>query len=304
MINETSVVDPAVLTVVDYTDERLARAMASGEVNTDDAQLLANIRSSIRRGHPQIRPCPPKPERICLVGSGPSLTETLPELRELYFDGAHVVTMNGAYHWCLEHNIRPSTQVVLDARPSNARFVQPAVPRCRYLLASQCAPEVWDAVEGREHVWIFHASAGTTGPIKEALDAYYHKQWLGIGGGVTVASRAVMLLSETGYLRFDLFGIDSCWLGDAHHAFDQPENRHDRRCTITLSVADDPTVPPQTFRCSPWHVKQFEDFLQLIRVNAAQFLLHVHGPGLLATALRMIGSSGTPTSLTTTVTQE
>jgi hypothetical protein len=37
--------------------------------------------------------------------------------------------------------------------------------------------------------------------------------------------------------------------------------------------------------CAPWHAKQLECFLQSIRLNGHQFLLNVHGDGLLAFAL-------------------
>lgn len=277
--------------VFDYTDPRLEKAMAAGEVNTTDAEILANIQSAIRRQHPQVQPCPPKPDRVCLVGSGPSLNDTVDELRDLYFAGAKIVTLNGAYHWCLERNFRPSTQVVLDARSSNARFLEPAIPQCRYLLASQCAPSVWDAVAGREHVWMFHAHAGEDTPIAVELDAFYGKgHWCGVGGGVTVATRALVLLRMLGYLRFDLFGIDCCWMGGAHHAFPQPENEKDKRITITLSAPDRPDG--RRFTCSPWQLKQLEDFIHLIKLQGNDFLINVHGEGMLAHAFRLAATEG------------
>jgi hypothetical protein len=119
-----------------------------GTINTPDEGLLANIRHSIRLGYPQVRPQPAQHDRVCLVGGGPSLESTFDELRDLYFAGAKVVTVNGSYQWCLDRNIRPSAHVVLDARPENARFVNPAIPQCKYLIASQCAPETWAQMAG------------------------------------------------------------------------------------------------------------------------------------------------------------
>jgi hypothetical protein len=132
-----------------------------GNINTPDAELLANVQHSIRLGYPQIRPQAAQPDRVCLVGGGPSLNETLTELRDLYFAGAKVVTVNGSYQWCIDHNIRPSAHIVLDARAENARFVQPVIPRCRYLIASQCHPDTWAAVEGRDDVWIWYSTPTT-----------------------------------------------------------------------------------------------------------------------------------------------
>lgn len=281
MLNAKDTVDVEALQVLDYANPVVEHAMKHGTVNVTDEVILANVRSSVRRGYPQLRPFPPQPDVVCIVGSGPSLNATLPELTELYFQGAKIVTLNGAYHWCIEHNLRPSTQIVLDARASNARFLNPPIPRCRYAIASQCAPEVWDAVEGRDDVWIFHAASAVENPATSLLDEFYAGQWFGVGGGVTVATRALYLLSMCGWRRFHLFGIDSCWTGGEHHAFAQPENQKDQRFTI---VVDDPAVPgsAKKFTLSPWHLKQVEDFLAIMRVSGDHFLLSIHGEGILA----------------------
>ena len=256
-----------------------------GRVNVTDDVLLENIRSAIRRPYPQIKPQPVNGERVCLVGGGPSLKDTEGELVDLVRAGAKLVTVNGAYQWCLDRNLSPRMQIVMDARPTNARFLSPAIPKCHYVLASQCAPEAWDAVEGRPDVWIFHAAAGATGPMKDLLDAHYLGQWFGVGGGVTVVTRAIMLLRAIGYLRFALFGVDSCFLNGEHHAYEQAENVNDRPMPFDASPADAPELS-RRFYCAPWHVKQLECFLQLIRVNGDNFQLTVHGDGLLAYALQ------------------
>jgi hypothetical protein len=255
-----------------------------GDVNTSDDVLVEQIGHSIRLGHQQVRGHALQAERVCLVGGGPSLNDTFDELRELYFAGAKVVTVNGSYQWCLERNIRPSAQIVLDARATNARFVDPDIPQCRYLLASQCHRDTWAAVEGRPDVWIWHAVAGE-GPQKDLLDAYYLGQWQPVSGGTTVVMRALLLLRTLGFVRFDLFGVDSCWMGEQHHAYDQPENASDKRVKVTVSPSAR-TELARDFWCAPWHMQQLADFLQTIRVNGEQFVLNVHGDGLLAFVLR------------------
>jgi 6-hydroxymethylpterin diphosphokinase MptE-like len=286
MINESCVVPED-----DKTLDVLEGVSLSGKVNVDDDVLLTNVRSAIRRPYPQIRPGHMNPDRIVLVGGGPSLKDTEDELADLVADGAALVTVNGAYHWCLERHLFPKTQIVMDARTSNARFVEPAVPRCRYVLASQCAPETWDAVEGRPDVWMFHAAGGSDGPLKALLDAHYLGQWFGVGGGVTVVTRAIMLLRAAGYLRFDLFGVDSCFMHGEHHAYAQAENQQDRAFPFVVHPTDRPDLA-RTFQCAPWHAKQFECFLQMIRVNGSRFILTVHGDGLLAYALSSCADGG------------
>jgi hypothetical protein len=255
-----------------------------GKVNTTDAQVLANIAHSIRLGYPQVRPQAPQRDRICLVGGGPSLEDTFHELRDLYFAGAKVITVNGSYQWCLERNIRPSAHIVMDARPENARFVDPVVPQCRYFLASQCDPATWARVEGRDNVWIFHAVAGDNDQIKPLLDDYYRGQWAPTPGGTTVILRALSVLRMTGFLRFDLFGVDSCYMGEKHHAYAQPENESDKAFPFQVHPTGHPELV-RTFRCAPWHVAQLQCFLQSVRLNGEHYLLNVHGDGLLAFAL-------------------
>jgi hypothetical protein len=278
MINATAPLSDETLHVLDGVD------FTGGGVNVTDDTLLENVRSAIRRPYPQIRPQALTRDRVALVGGGPSLADTEDELVDLVRSGAKLVTMNGAYHWCLERNLIPKTQIVLDARAWNARFVAPDLPGCNYLLASQCAPAVWDAVAGRAQVWMFHAAAGHDGPLKDLLDRHYLGQWFGVGGGVTVATRAVGLLRTLGYVRFDLFGVDSCFLHGQHHGFAQTENEQDQAFAFEAHPSGHPEMA-RRFRCAPWHVKQLEDFLQMVRVNGDQFQLQIHGDGLVAYAL-------------------
>jgi hypothetical protein len=218
-----------------------------------------------------------------LVGSGPSLAQTEQELVALLREGAKLVTVNAGYHWCLQHNLRPSAQIVIDARAANARFLEPDLPGCIYMLASQCHPTLWEAVEGRTNVWIFHAlNEGNT--AKDLLDEFYLGKWDGVAGGTTVATRALVVLRMCGYLRFDLFGIDSCVMEGVDHVLPQPENATDTFYPLKVG----PTSRPDLFRrftVTPWHLKQFEDILQFIRLNGDFLLLNVHGDGLIAYAL-------------------
>jgi len=139
-------------------------------------------------------------------------------------------------------------------------------------------------VEGREKVWMFHAAAGSDGPLKDLLDKFYVGQWFGVGGGTTVTTRAISLLRTLGYLRFDLFGIDSCFMNGEHHAYEQAENNHDKPIPFYVHPVGEPDKQ-RVFQCAPWHIKQFEDLLQMININGEHFLLNIHGEGLLAYAL-------------------
>jgi len=73
----------------------------TGDINVGDAKVVENVEFAIRQQHPQVWPQPPKVERVCLVGGGPSLAQTEQELVDLIYEGALLVTVNGAYQWAL-----------------------------------------------------------------------------------------------------------------------------------------------------------------------------------------------------------
>src|ERR1043166_4954480 len=96
--------DAAVLKVIDGLE-------MTGRLNTSDETILEHVQSSIRRGLPQAKRQHIQPGRVALVGGGPSLADTEDELRELIYEGCTLVTMNGAYNWCLERNFKPGAQI-------------------------------------------------------------------------------------------------------------------------------------------------------------------------------------------------
>lgn len=260
----------------------------NAECNVPDQVMRDQVMANIRRGLPQVYPHEPNPHTAVLVCGGPSLRAAEADLVRASWAGGRVVTVNGAYNWCIDHNIRPAATVMLDAREFNAKFVEREVIGCKYLLASQCHPKTFDVCQGRD-AYIWHACSG--GDLELAdLKAYYHERLYPVTIGTTVAVRAISLLRMLGFERIEVFGLDSCWLGDDHHAYAQAENDHDKRIAVWLrpkakdgSYRDDQA---QRFECSPWHVKQAQDFLDLVTDRGQSFQLSVHGPGLIAAMIK------------------
>jgi len=240
-------------------------------LNLPHEEWLSNIRTNIKRHLPQVKPFLVQDVEVCLVGGGPSLEETLPELKELVENGCKIITVNGSHDWVVSKGLRPSAHVMIDGREWNSRFVKNPVKGCRYLIASQCHPSVFDALEGQD-TWIFHAVnyKGET----EMLDEYYMGHYHLIVGGSTVMLRAIHLVRMLGFKRMHIFGMDSCYLDDKHHAYDQPEN--DDYKVIPVVCAG------KTFQCAAWQAAQAEDFMKFIRANGDNFELSVKGPGLIA----------------------
>ena len=150
------------------------------ELNTVAWKLEENIYNSIRRQFGQICMEPEKPDEIIITGGGPSLKKELPKLRELVFEGKKIIATNGSANWLVEHNIRPSAVVVVDARPFNARFVAEEIHNCKYYIGSQCDKVIFDAVENYKFPFIFHC----VNSQKECdiLDDYYGSNWFQVVG--------------------------------------------------------------------------------------------------------------------------
>lgn len=254
----------------------------NGVLNLPAEQRLAHINSSIRRGLSQIRGHAPNDQTLCLVGSGPSLESTLPELQALAGEGCPVVALNGAYGWLLEHGVKPTALVIIDGRAFNARFVTEHVDGCSYFFASQCAPELFDKVHGWPKVFLWHCLTGDDPVEKAVLDGYYMNSWQPVAGGCTVGSRAIVLFRILGFQKMHLFGMDSCYLDGKGHANDQPENDGDDRTKVVCAGRE--------FLCSAWHCEQGLELCDLIATNGEHFQLSIHGNGLLAYILEVGGS--------------
>ncbi len=253
-----------------------------GGCNTADTIILDQVKANLQRQLPQVHPFSQNGQTALLVCGGPSLVETEKELVEAYWAGGKIVAVNGAYKWCIDRNLKPSAMILLDAREFNARFVEPEVPNCKYLLASQCHPAAFEACANRE-VWIWHACSSGEEELA-ILKEFYFERCYPITIGTSVGVRAISVLRMLGWSKIDVFGLDSCWLGNEHHAYEQAENK-DKRIRVWLRPQDrDDKV--QMFNCAPWHVRQARDFQELIKTRGNLIDLNVRGPGLIAAMLQ------------------
>lgn len=259
-----------------------------GELNIEEEAIRANVRTNLDAGWQQVRPYEPQHTEVMILGGGPSLNDQLDTIRQMRDAGAKLVTLNGAYHWAIEHGLPVSAQIVVDARPFNARFTHPVQDRTLYLIGSQCDPSVLEGLP-KERTFLWHTTAEA---IRDILEEKCPGEWFGVPGGCTVLLRAIPLLKMLGYRKFHLFGCDSCTteverineasgnsvFAHEHHAYVQPENDG-----VPLYPA---IVGNRTFHCTAWQIAQATEFMSLIRVMGDLFELEVHGEGLLAWILQ------------------
>lgn len=245
------------------------------ELNTNTDIILDNVKYNTGLGHQQVRNYGLNGLTSIVVGGGWSLKETKEELVEACWrKDTEIIACNGAGNWLMEQNIKPDAVVVLDARPSNVRFIEEPIPGCKYLLASQCDPSLFEACADRD-VRIFHCCSSQVDAERDFLNNYYANNWVHIQGTCCVGFRSIFLLRVLGYRYFELFGIDSCHKDDGtHHAYDQPENEGEP--TIPISVGG------RLFQVSAWQYVQALDFQSMARTVGHEFQLKVHGDGLIA----------------------
>lgn len=252
-------------------------------LNTTDARIRENITQNLRLGLKEVSPHEAQDVTICLLAGGPSLADHEQEIIERGRTGELFVTVNGTYKWLIDRGIRPAAQIMIDARPFNARFLEPVIDTCRYIFSSQTAHEAVVKVPP-EQAWLFHS--GDNDAIKACFDEHVketgqHKEWYPVPGGSTVIGRGLVVLAMLGFRNIEVFGWDSCLRDGAHHAYTQAENDHEHVVDITLGG--------RSFQCHPWMVIQAYEVPKLIRHVFGRiegFNLNVRGDGLIAHMLK------------------
>lgn len=210
---------------------------------------------------------------IAIVGGGPSLAQTLPELRA--FRGP-IMAAGSAHDYLMEQGIEPTYAVVLDPDPLMAAYLKRPSDTCRYLVASHVAPHVLYALAGKQ-VYLF--GAGGTFDLTD-----FENLPVVMVGGRTVGTRAMGMALGLGYTEMHLFGMDSCLDGRAVHAYEITEDAEfDEVIRQSARVV---YCNGKTFRCASYMLGQATDFQRFMGVWGDKVSVEVHGEGLLAEIMK------------------
>lgn len=248
-------------------------------VNVKHDALEANITANLQRDVPWFTGFRAQEQAVALVCGAPSMRESLPDIRAQKRRGARIVSVNNALRFLLENGVKPDVHVMLDARAENAAFVAEAPAGVRYLLASQCHPEVFDALAERDVV-MWHNGYGDNAFLRQALDPWWdegpnQRACCIVPGGGTVGLRALWLSALSGYKTVHVYGMDSSYAETGeHHAYAQPLNDDEATLTVTLHG--------KTYRCARWMARQAEEFQEAWRdLRREGVSVIVHGEGLI-----------------------
>ena len=212
-----------------------------------------------QRNLPHFQEVKPHDRSAVIVGGGPSLSETVGEILLRHRSGQAIWTMNNTFIYLKEHGIQPDYHVMLDSRPENIGFLHP--DKCtKYLLDIRCHPSLFDKLEGYD-VMTFD------------LDAK--------GTGHTVGMKSIYLAVMSGFRFLTLYGMDSSYREEQHHAYAQPLNDHENLCTIN--------VAGRIFSCAPWMAHQADEFQYIAASLSDQgCTIQVSGDGLLPHVARQM----------------
>jgi len=250
-----------------------------GGANVSSEVIWANIEANVRRDLPWFAGAPPNKETMVLVCGGPSLNDSINDIRWHKRRGAKIVTVNNTLKVMLENNIVPDAHLMLDARPENVEFIQ-GVDACnpvRFFLASQCDPTIFDALSDRD-VILWHNGIGDGERLEELAKPFEDENkmrvLLQVPGGGTVGLRAMWLGFFSGYRKLHIYGMDGSYEGDKHHAYPQALNDGEE----TLEVA----MNGKRYRCAKWQARQANEFNGTYAdLTKHGMQIWVHGRGLI-----------------------
>lgn len=235
--------------------------------NTEDAQIEANIKYTMSLPHPWLEPKPENNRTAVIVGGAPSLNDTISKINDI--PDSDVFSCNNTAKLLSRLEIGFDYHVMVDARAENASFLTNLRPLKGYLFSSMCNRNVFDAIQDTS-VTVFHPKIKG---IVEALEGDTRPACI-VGGGSTVCLKAIAIAYIMGYRKFHLFGMDSSYSGDEHHAYSQTINDDD--LIVQVQVDD------QFFKTSPWMVAQADEFddlmIELMRLGCT---FDISGDGLI-----------------------
>lgn len=253
-------------------------ALTPVEFVHDDAipnGALANIKASFSRGLPRFAAMPGLGHAsgpVAIVGGGPSLLDTISELRN--FDGP-IISCGTVHDFLVRNSVTPDYHV--DAEPDAdgvmARWLRYPHRTVTYLLASQCPPAMFDLLKDR-NVWLWHCALRNEG------DTCFHGE-PAIPGGCFNLARAWPLAAVMGHIDMHFFGFDCSFPQncEGQHAYDY---------NWTLDEACSVQCGERNFLSATMWLAQLDVFMQIYRQARERFKITIHGDGLAAHVLDMV----------------
>ena len=227
---------------------------------------IANIRVNLAWGWPRKIPLPQpdRPGAIAVVGYGPSLLDTLDELREFRY----IMTTSGAHKILLSKYITPTFHHDIETRPHKASMLGTPHPNIEYILTSTASPLLYDHLRGYKvsQVHVCHPPW-----LEVAKELPRGETVIRTCGGV--GANAIALARYLGFTDIHTFGLDGSFPAKrSSHAGPHPYTVDD--------LARECTYEGRTFLTAPGFLYQTRGIL-LLRDTLTDAKITFHGDGLL-----------------------
>lgn len=232
--------------------------------NTSDETIYSNIRENSANNSNWVKCIDAHDGVAVLCGSGPSLADTLDEIRWQVASGAKVFAMNGSAKFLYDNDIMPDYQVMIDARIETADLIGPAK---HHLFASQVHPECFKRVPNAQ---LWHLQVGN---IENEFPAYEDAYVL-IGGAASVGNTATCLAYAMGYRNLQIYGYDSSQRDGTGHAFRQAMNDGEPCAHVVFNGKE--YIASLTMKLQ---AERFQETAKALQ--EAGCIIEVHGSGLL-----------------------
>lgn len=244
-----------------------------------DPMIVANTAINVKRGLPilQLENYKPRAPAI-IVGGGPSLADTLDELRAIAAEpGACIICANDSHDFLIANGIVPWGCVFWEIQSSFANFFENARDDVTYLLSAFAHPSAFEKLAGKKIVIFFATQFVGDEKIIADYMREHGKQGM-IGGAATAPLRAVGIMLCKGHLRFHLFGVDSSFRDGQSHAYYNRE-----KAGLPIWCAG------RMFDTNWYLAKQAENFTEYMKNYGDRYEFVVHGDGLIPHIARQHG---------------
>lgn len=244
----------------------------------DTSVIISNILDAKKRNLTPIYDNPAWREEmpIAIVGGGPSLSSQLDNLRKYKY----IMACGSVHDYLIENNIMPTWCIICDPDPLMLNYLKKIQLNCQYLIASQCAPELFDRfiyipyLGYKPKVFMWHCGGDKFDPKT------FGDSEVSLGGGCTVGTRAMVMALSFGYNIQHLFGFDTCLDGDKHHAYEfNDPNVETVGHIVQIQLEDNPDS--KKFLVAGYMLGQFFDFKNLLGRYANKIKVTIYGDGLL-----------------------
>lgn len=288
------------------------KEMAERSANTTKAwgriglqEVIERAAKAMARKLPTTLHCKNTAREWAIIGGGPSLKDSVDDIRRLKRNGVNIVSVNKSHDWLLDRGIVPWAHVLLDPKEWVSEYVQRPRRDVRYFVASQCHDKTFDALQGYP-VFLWHAGqdfpeVGQNQPHEYLRQYWPNTPWHLVEGATTVGLRAPRVghSMPNGPDVFHMIGMDSSRTNGKLHAYDKPEARD--AATRTMKLQHDGKF--YLFDTNSHMSQQLEDFDQFIAGLAdsyklgnvrPKFKMKFYGSGLLPFFAAKLGLHANP----------